>query len=509
MSQRSLPSVRGLRTAAVGIVVLMAGAVLMATEVLAFRVVGRTFGTALRETSAVIAVFLAAMSIGYALGGAVGDRRPRLGTLVAPLLVAGLWLVAVPFVDRPVSEAIAISDLPLATHALVVTGVLFALPSGLLAAVSPIVIRLATRGLERAGRVAGSVAALSAAGSIAGTLVTGFHLIGHFPISGILRGLGSTLIVMCALLLLPGLRRRLGTSGRRATPAILLLGLATQVSARVVHERDSAYHHIRVVDRGEFRHLLFDDTRQSRMLIDDPTVGGYAYTELFHLAWLFDDDIERVLFLGLGGGTGPREYLTDYPNVHVDVAEVDPAVIEVAETYFALPTGNPNLDVTPMDGRVALRRRDRPVDVIVVDAYTSGKYGSMIPFHLTTKEFFELAASRLTDDGILLYNVVQQMEERQDRFLRALVKTMRTAFAEVYLFETLESTNTVVVATRQALGLDVETLSLRAEDLIRREVVTRPDFLENVLLLYDGEIPTEDVPLLTDDYAPVDRLLRP
>lgn len=497
------PSARGRgRSIVIAATVLLTGAVLMATEVIAFRILGRTFGSALRETSAVIAVFLAAMSVGYWLGGRAGDRRPILGTLVAPLALAAAWIALVPLVDRSVCERVATSSLPFSAHALVASLVLFAAPAGLMAAVSPIAIRLSTEGVSHTGRVAGRVTALSAVGSIAGTLVTGFHLIGAFPLSGILRGLAAVLAVLALVVLASGERRTAAW-----VPAGIALLFATPAGARVVAEIDSAYHNIRVVDRGAYRHLLFDDTRQSRMRITDPNDGGYPYTRLFHTAWIFCDPVERVLFIGLGGGTGPKEFLADYPDVQVDVAEVDPAVVRVAHEYFGLPPDGPRLRVETIDGRVALRRRETPVDAIVVDAYTSGKYGSMIPFHLTTVEFFEQARATLTEDGVLLYNVVQQMEGFRNRFLRALVKTLRSVFAEVYLFETHESGNTVVVAVRDAHKLDVEAISLRAATLVAQGVVTERDFEKEAAQIYDGEIATDDVPLLTDDYAPVEELL--
>src|SRR5260370_14231769 len=78
------------------IAVFLGGAMLMALEVSAFRMIGKTFGSALRETTAVIAVFLAAMSIGYWAGGIAGDRWPRPATVVAALLSAAPNLLYVP-----------------------------------------------------------------------------------------------------------------------------------------------------------------------------------------------------------------------------------------------------------------------------------------------------------------------------------------------------------------------------------------------------------------------------
>ncbi len=495
--------------------VFAAGTVLMAAEVLAFRIVGRTFGTALRETTAVITVFLAAMSVGYWAGGRFGDRFPKRAMLVAPMLGSAVWLAVLPFIDRPVSDWIATSSLPFALHALAVNLLLFAVPTALLASVSPIAIRLLTRTLQTTGRTAGGIAALSAVGSIAGTILTGFYLIGAFPISHILRGLALALLAVSLVALLRTKRGECTPAdrGTRAGHVAVILGACAAMAAAVgpacaktIYEHDSAYHHILVEDRGRYRYLFFDDSRQSRMLRDNPIEGGYAYTRYFHMPWVFMRSIDSVLFIGLGGGTGPKQYLHDYPGVRVRVAEVDPAVIRVAEDYFGMEA-NDRLRIDTMDGRVALHRMRDRVDVIVVDAYYSGRYGSSIPFHLTTREFFDLAARRLTDDGIVLYNVIQKPSSRNNDFIRALSKTMKHHFEELYFFECDDSGNTVILALKTPQHLDARDLVARARELVEDGVVLRDSYHRYAADVYDGRLRFEDVPILTDDYAPVDQLL--
>jgi spermidine synthase len=226
------------------------------------------------------------------------------------------------------------------------------------------------------------------------------------------------------------------------------------------------------------------------------------------MALLFDETPDEVLFIGLGGGTGPKQFLHDYPEVRVRVAEVDPHVVRVAREYFAMPPDGPRLRVGVMDGRQALRRARDQVDAIVVDAYNAGRYGSSIPFHLTTREFFELTRERLTDDGMVVYNVIESLTDAWSAdFLRALVKTMDEVFPETYLFSSDSSRNTIVIAVKTARELTRTDLEVRAKGLVARQVVTNEGFLEDVGHLYDEEIDLEEVMVLTDDYAPVDRLL--
>ena len=97
-----------------------------------------------------------------------------------------------------------------------------------------------------------------------------------------------------------------------------------------------------------------------------------------------------MLFIGLGGGSAQKRMWRDFPDVQIEVAELDPEVVDVAKRFFALPS-RPAPEGQAEDGRRFLTRRDDRWDVIVIDAY----YSDSIPFHLTTQEFLELARSRL------------------------------------------------------------------------------------------------------------------
>ncbi|MFZ2489846.1 MAG: fused MFS/spermidine synthase, partial [Thermoanaerobaculia bacterium] len=179
--------------------VFLAGAALMAMEILAFRIIGKNFGTALRETSIVISVFLLAMSIGYWGGGRVVDRRPFARTLALVLLLAGISILPVPLLDPIVSDGVYESGLPLPLHSFIVSIVLFSIPTVLLASVSPMATRLLAPSREKTGSTAGVVSALSTAGSVTGSLVGAFVLIEWFD--GVANAMAAIAIVIvaCAL----------------------------------------------------------------------------------------------------------------------------------------------------------------------------------------------------------------------------------------------------------------------------------------------------------------------
>lgn len=507
-----------LERAVVYVVVFVSGALLMSLEIAAFRIIGKTFGTALRETTAVITVFLAAMSIGYWLGGRAGDRWPRPSTLIAALLNAAALLLAVPWLDALLSPRIASSNIDLATHAFVATSVLFALPTILFAAVSPIAVRLFATGTGTSGSTAGSISALSTTGSIAGSVVTAFLLIDW--LGSIARTVLTVALMACVMALvlivatLPRLRAEatMRVIVRRYALAVIValaVGLPTvafirssqlersliapSAEWRVLFVADSPYHRVTVRERhGLLRSLKFAAGTQSLMKLNDPFGPGLPYTDSAHIARLMRPSVRRVLLIGLGGGTIPKQIVNYYPDTTIDVVEIDPVVVDVAKKYFAVQPSE-RLRIHVGDGRIFLQRSQEKWDLILVDAYTTNRYGDTIPPHLVTREFFAQVAQHLSDGGVLHYHCVFS----GSRLLVALQKTIADVFPSSYV------TRGEILASQVALLTPKEKALERAKS-------TRAGSLPNLAAYLDAMQPYAaagaDVPLLTDDYAPVDTL---
>jgi spermidine synthase len=229
---------------------------------------------------------------------------------------------------------------------------------------------------------------------------------------------------------------------------------------------------------------------------------------MFHLAWLWDGKITNALMIGLGGASAQRAFEHDYPNVWIDTAEIDPSVLRVATNYFHFQE-SPRQRVFLEDGRVHLRRTTKQFDAIFVDAYAENRYGAFIPQHLLTREFFALAASHLTTNGVLAYNVMGNLNGWQAGLLGATYKTLKSVFPQVYVFPCRTSLNVVLIATKAPEPTDLLLLWTRA-DLLRREGLVRlPTFHIRLSAFYRGAPPaTATAPLLTDDFAPVEGLLQ-
>jgi len=371
----------------------------MAYEFLAVRIMARFFGSSTDVWAAVIAVLLAALSIGYAVGGRLADRFASTRPLTVVLIIGGAAGALIEKIAQAVGERLLDVDVALAWHPYIAATLVSVIPILALGTVLPQAIRLWAEHTNRLGSAAGWTAALSTFGSILGVLLT-VHL--FLPRTGV----RETLYSISAVLIGAGILLAVVRFKRTAALVALCWLCPWHAGAEILYEQYSAYHHILVEDIGRERQLRFDNAVQSTMARDNIYAGGFEYTEFFHVPLVLDPTISSALFVGLGGGTGPKAFLRDYPHMRVDVAEIDPVVVDVAKIYFGLPEDS-RLRVFVRDGRVHLERARTTYGAIVMDAYASGPYGAYVPYHLITEEFFQLARSRLENGGVLVYNVVE------------------------------------------------------------------------------------------------------
>jgi len=288
----------------------------------------------------------------------------------------------------------------------------------------------------------------------------------------------------------------------------VLVCFADNVRAAIVFSQYSAYHHIQVLDQGGFRTLSFNGSQETRMSLTNSLAGHFEYTEYFHVPWLWNSNVKRVLMLGLGGGSTQRSFQHYYTNVVVDTVELDPVVISVAKKFFGV-TETSQHKIHTSDGRVFLRRTPHRYDVILMDAYATSRYGSTLPQHLTTKEFFTQCSERLSDNGVLAYNVIGQIQGWRENLLGALFRTMKEVFPQVYMFPAGESQNVVLVATKSPERFDRTQVREQASELVQAGKIKLPTFSARLDSFMDTPPPAAArSPILTDDYAPVESLLR-
>jgi spermidine synthase len=527
---------------AIGVAVFIAGAALLGLEIASSRVLAPFFGNSLYVWGALIGVVLAGLSTGYWLGGIVADRFPTPRLLVALLGTGAVLVLAIPFVDGWVLDQVVGWDPGPRLNPLVATILLFGVQSVVLGTVSPVAVRLKARSLEHLGRTAGRLFAISTAGSIAGTFLTSFWLIPALGTDQVLASAAVALMFAAAAVALverlvvasvvalalagvsiggvvslapdktgtvaasqlrnwsPVYRRQ--AAGRIGGPA------EDQSGYTILQTKDSQYHRIAVVEDSESRYLRFDSSFQSGMYKDDPYRTRFEYSDYLQLAFAYRPEAKRILYIGLGGGSAPKRTWRDFPDVRIDVVELDPEVVKVAYRWFELPR-DPRLAVEVEDGRRYLVASEGRWDAIVVDAF----YSDSIPFHLATREFLELARSRLAPGGLLVTNIIGAVKGPDSRLFRSMLRTYRSVLPTVAIHPVLEAGGDDLTAVRNIILVAGEGAAPSKPFLrerwneLRRRSPGAPDLDVAIDGRVDGPISTADVPVLTDDYAPTDALL--
>ena len=425
------------------ILVFVVGSASLGAEIAAARLMAPFFGASTIVWANTIGVVLVALSVGYWIGGRLGDRHPHLRGLCLLVMGAAVLLAVVPFVARPFFDVSvdALDSVSAGAFVGSLVGVLFlvAVPVILLGACSPYALRLALDDVEHSGRIAGRLYAISTAGSLVGTMVAALVLI---PFAGTQR----TFLAFAAAL---ALIAALGLGWRfLALPAALIGALALPVGTikaaedgRVLYEQESALQYIRVVEEPDGDRVLELNEGEAQHSLYRPgsyLTGGYWDGMLVLPFTALERPPQRVAILGNGAGTTARAYGRFFPGARVDGVEIDPALEEVGRRYFDLGS-NPNLTVHNEDARPWLRRADSGYQVIVVDSYRQ----PYVPFYLATREFFDLVSERLAPGGVVVVNVGHP--EGNDDLETVIARTMSAVFPNV-LRDPFDDSNTLLVA---------------------------------------------------------------
>lgn len=467
----------------------------LAAEIAAARLMAPFFGASTIVWANTIAVVLVALSVGYWLGGTLGDRHPHLRGLCLVVMSAAVLIAAVPFVSRPFFDISveALDSISAGAFAGSLLGVLalVALPVMLMGAASPYAIRLAIPDIEHSGRVAGRIYAVSTAGSLVGTMLSALVLIPFLGTQRTFVGIAVALALIAAA----------GLGWRYVAVPVALAGITAlpvgTVKAtdegRVLAEGETPLQYYRVIEEPDGDRLLELNEGQAVHSMYRP--GTYLTGDVWdgYLVLPFAalrEPPERIAMLGNAAGTTARAYGHYFPETRVDGVEIDGELTEIGRRYFDMH--NPNLRVYHEDARPWLRQSDGGYDVIMVDAYRQ----PYIPFYLATREFFELARDRLAPGGAVVVNAGHP--EGNDDLETVLGRTMAEVFPTV-IRGPVESTNTLLLGTEapasaRRLREEIRDLPRELRPLARRSAARIGPRLDG------GEI-------YTDDRAPVEWLI--
>ena len=254
-----------------------------------------------------------------------------------------------------------------------------------------------------------------------------------------------------------------------ATMGILFLFFAIIAKdvERLLYSKDSRYNRILVYQEGFIRTLRLgvDTTARKQSSIDLKNLNRHLleYTRLAFAGMLLNNNPQKVLIIGLGGGVIPRAIHGYLPEAEIDVVEIDRDVVEVAKKYFFFRPDE-RLRVYVSDGRVFVGRqadkKPRPAyDLVFLDAFNN----EYIPFHMATREFLQQVAAILHPEGVVVANVF-----RKNLLFDSHLQTFRTVYDRCYVFFGKQVTNTILLSP----GPDVPDLkpdaALACANLLQR-----------------------------------------
>lgn len=531
------------------LVVFLAGIGTLGVEMVASRLLAPYFGTSQPIWAVVIGMTLVYLALGYRLGGALADRRPDEQVLYQIICWAGFATGFIPILSYPILhisqqalDAVAVGSF---LGALVGVLLLFAIPVTLMAMVSPFAVRVQLKrvqqGIDGAGKTAGSLSSLSTLGSILGNFLTVLVLI---PSVGTARTtyLFAVFLIIIGII---GLRdwRYLGM----LVVVALLAGYTTAAHGVIktadcerctlAHEEESQYNYIQIITRQ--RHTVTGQPTESVNLVlnegqavhsiynlryeqtGDPLdllTGGGPW-DYFTVAPYFYPDrapstVGSMLMLGSASGSIPKQFLAIYGDrAKVDAVEIDPRIVANGRAYFGLDDGSakhPNYRVHTEDARYWLETQAGSYDIIGMDAY----HQPYIPFHLTTVEFFRSVRAHLSAQGVAVVNAGKS-PTGDDRLGNALATTMLQVFPQVFVIDTYDGGNQILVGVNSPVGDGVAnftksraTVGTPALQAVIGWAIDGPGDPERLFAPPHEFLPADArFAAFTDDKAPVENLI--
>ena len=484
------------------------GMSVMAVELGASRLLAPYFSSSQIVWTIIIGTIMIAMALGNLYGGKKADQDPDPERLYRRILIAAVWIAAIPVVGKYL--IIGISGLlvfSVNTGFLVIAAfascmVIFVFPLFLLGTVTPCLCKAVMSDLQENGRIVGRLNAFNTIGSIIGTFVPTFISIPAVGTSATFLIFAGILLVLCLIYFVAEKKNK-----ARLIIAVVLFLLCVIFGHRstfafwhndLTYEGESVYNYLQVYETDEdvvlSTNVLFGvqsvyhkETGLTGMYYDYAMAGPY-------MAGLHEKDKLDILILGMGSGTYATQCLRYMDHVSVSGVEIDEKITDLAKDYFSLPE---NVPVYTYDGRAFLQADDRTYDVILVDAYQD----ITIPFQMSSKEFFALVRDHLTEDGVMVVNM-NMRGSKEGNINQYLGDTIASVFSEVRQIDVPWSTNRILYAAdwkEEDAFVDCFQRNVSLEENAQiRELM---EGIGDAMTIYErgGRI-------LTDDNAPVELL---
>ena len=480
-----------------------AGMSVMAVELGASRLLAPYFSSSQIVWTIIIGTIMIAMALGNIYGGRSADKNPDPDKLYGRILIAAVWIAAVPFIGKLAIAGIAgllvvtINTNFLIWAAFITCMVVFVYPLFLLGTVTPSLVKYTVDSLDNSGRTVGTLGAANTIGSIIGTFVPTF-------ISIPAVGTAVTFLIFAGIMLVIGLVYFISSKRGAAKTAIASvlfivccfaspsMGFAFWEKG-LTYEGESVYNYLQVKEDDENTYLSTNVLFGVQSVYVKSGELSDMYYDYAMAAPLMTEspDTADILVLGMGTGTYAKQCLRYFSGAKAEGVEIDEKITDLAHKYFELPE---DIKVTTYDGRAFLAACDKKYDVIMVDAYQD----ITIPFQMSSVEFFTLVKDHLNEGGVMVVNM-NMRSESADGINGCLADTISSVFDNVVTVDVEYSTNRELFATNSDEFMDrfeANTAALKQEDLRRMMQIVRPEL----------EPYTAGDHILTDDKAPVELL---
>lgn len=248
-------------------------------------------------------------------------------------------------------------------------------------------------------------------------------------------------------------------SGLVSSPAAKATKAALASASRLIHQQASMFGPIVVTEEpGGLRTLRFglDGPRQSVVKLHDPRYLELRYTQAAILALAFVPSPQRILMIGLGGGSLPMFFRSYYPQALIDAAEIDPAIIEVAKRFLNFREDE-RMRAYARDGRNFIEGAKLSYDIIMLDAFSA----EAVPKHLSTTEFLQAVKKVLAVNGVVVANL---WGPALNPLYDSMLRTFQDVFSDLYLLEVPEVENRLMFALPRRIDLRMATFREHAHN---------------------------------------------
>ena len=496
------------------IVAFISNFCMMAIEIIAGRILAPYIGVSHYTWTTVIGIVLIGISAGGYFGGKLSDSIPYPNTLGWTLLLGGLSVLSIPPMVN-ICAPYTIHNLPYIPRIVLITTIVFFIPSMVLGMITPIVLKLSIKNLDNVGNVAGKIYAVGTTGAILGTFVAGFFLIPMLGTRIIFILVGITLIITAFLfgsILMP--RHPKHPSIGSIIIVVLFVGslystsslnpAKTDVFSNSIYYKESNYYTIRVVKPQDqkpgdnYLLLYLDLLLHSYVNINNPLDLKYEYIKMYGEIIDYLSTYKPVfssLNIGGGGYVFPKYLEAVYPKSSFDVVEIDPEVTKTDYKYLGL-SKDTKIKSYNLDGRWYLMNCRKKYDFIFLDAIND----ISIPYNLVTKEFNELIKQGLNDDGFFITYIIDRFPDGD--FIYPYYLTLCSVFGDGNVSMLVPTNNGDIVYVASRKKLDINKFMAFLDKKYRGNHYTAyvsPEFIKQRLNKKYAFV-------LTDDYVPVEHI---